>query len=63
MQWRHDKISEADFSLYKKKLDKSKYEILRNPTQISWIAISASQNNLDPENYQFIGEENMNGVS
>lgn len=56
LQRRVPKISDIDFSAYRKKLDESAYDILRSVPRISKIAIDAHNEDLDSEEFPFIGD-------
>jgi hypothetical protein len=57
LQRRVPKISDSQFSAYRKKLDDSNYDILRSIPKISQIAIDASNDDLNLEDFPYLGEE------
>eukprot|EP00344_Euplotes_crassus_P010731 CAMPEP_0197000166 /NCGR_PEP_ID=MMETSP1380-20130617/5172_1 /TAXON_ID=5936 /ORGANISM="Euplotes crassus, Strain CT5" /LENGTH=495 /DNA_ID=CAMNT_0042417361 /DNA_START=399 /DNA_END=1886 /DNA_ORIENTATION=- len=56
LQRRAEKISESEFSTYKKKLDESDYDILRSTTKLSKIAISSFNDELSEVEFPFLGD-------
>ena len=62
LQRRIPKISDAEFSSYRKQLDESNYDILRSKPKISKIAIDAFNDELSTDDFPFVGDqpENIN---
>lgn len=56
LQRRVPKMEEADFSVYRKKIDESSYDILRSTPKLSKIAIDAYNEELDSDAFPFIGD-------
>lgn len=56
LQRRVPKISDSDFSAYRKKLDESTYDILRSTPKLSQIAIDTFNDNLNSEEFNFMGD-------
>ena len=56
LQRRIPKITEAEFSAYRKKLEDSKHDILKSTPKISKIAIDTSNNELSTEEFPFVGD-------
>lgn len=56
LQRRVPKITEGEFSNYKKVLDNSNYDILRSVPRISKIAIDAHNDELDTDEFPFLGD-------
>ena len=57
LQRRIPKISESDFSTYRKKLDESKYDILRSVPKLSQIVVDTFNDSLSSDKYPFVGDE------
>lgn len=60
LQRRVPKITDSEFSTFKKHLDKSTYDILRSKPKISKIAIDVFNDELSTDDFPFIGVEPEN---
>jgi hypothetical protein len=56
LQRRIPKITDSEFSAYRKKLEDSKHDILKSTPKISRIAIDTSNNQLSEEEFPFVGD-------
>ena len=56
LQRRCPKISESDYSTYRKKLDESSYDILRSVPKLSQITIDTFNDNLNSDQFPFVGD-------
>ena len=56
LQRRCPKISESDYSTYRKKLDESSYDILRSVPKLSQITIDTFNDSLNSDQFPFVGD-------
>lgn len=56
LQRRIEKISDIEFSNYRKKLDKSNYDILRSVPKLTKLAIDSFNGEFDSEHFDFAGD-------